>query len=69
MSELKLVEAISESGIKKSAIAGKLGITLTSFNNKLAGRTGFYVDEAIELMTILGRDERDFYSFFARKVE
>lgn len=64
-----LCEAIKESGLKKGAIAYKLGITTNSLNNKLNGISDFYVDEAIKLMGMLGKPYSDIYYFFESKGE
>lgn len=63
-----LIEAIRNKGIKKAFLAEKLGITGTSLDNKLAGRTRFYVDEALEVMAILGLCKEEIAFYFARSV-
>lgn len=59
-----LEKKIRESGIKKTILADKLEITLTSFNNKMSGRTAFYVHEAFKLMSILGINENEMSFYF-----
>lgn len=58
-----LEAAIAASGIKKQVIAEKLGITHACLNNKLSGKTKFYVEEAFALMVILHLDA-DQVSFY-----
>lgn len=65
----KLINAISKSGMKKNAIAEKLDISVASLNNKLAGRTDFTVEEAINLLDIIGVSRSNFVFYFAQKGE
>lgn len=64
-----LIEAVSKSGMKKGAIAEKLGVTTGSLNNKLAGRTNFTVEEALKLLETIGADKGNFAFYFAQKGE
>ena len=48
-----LIKAIDDSGMKRNAVAGKLGITPQTFNNKLNGVTEFTISEVQELCEIL----------------
>lgn len=66
----KLNDTISESGIKITAIANKLGISREGFYKKLNNETEFKASEISAMQKILGltnrkRDE----IFFAQKVE
>lgn len=61
--------AIKNSGMKKSAIAKGVGITHTSLNNKLYGRSDFTVYEAYRLMSVLNIPYKDFHLFFTLKRE
>ena len=66
----KLNDAISESGIKITAIANKLGISREGFYKNLNNETEFKASEISAMQKILGltnrkRDE----IFFAQKVE
>ena len=65
----KLNELISKSGIRKELIAGEAGMSIGSLNNKLAGRTGFYIEEANVIKGLLNLDQQTFYNiFFAQEV-
>lgn len=65
MANERIVEEIKKSGMKKSAIASKLGISNACLNNKLNGKSDFFVAESISLLRILGYSEKDFAHFFA----
>lgn len=60
-----LTENIKKKGIKQKAIAEKLNISTTSLNNKLSGKTKFYVDEALTLLDILDISYSEVKDFFA----
>lgn len=64
MANSNLISAIKKSGIKKSAIAKKLNMSINSFNNKLSGRTEFTTSEAINLLRLLGVETFDFNLYF-----
>ena len=59
-----LIDAIKDSGIKKGEIARRIGITHTSLNNKLYGRSEFSVPEALKLIDVIGYSSSDFHLFF-----
>lgn len=62
----KLNKEISDSGLRKSWIAEKLGISYQSFWNKLKGKRTFKINEIIRLSNILNLTfdmrERIFFS-------
>lgn len=68
MKNVELCVAIKESGLKKGAIAQRLGISTASLNNKLNGVSEFYFDEALTIMRMLGKPEHEIIYFFDRKV-
>lgn len=65
----RLIEEIAKSGLKKGVIASKLGISDCSLRNKLNGKSDFYVEEAMQLIRMLGFTDKDFSYFFKQKVE
>lgn len=62
----RLKSLINDSGIRKEIIAGKCGISLSSLNNKLAQRTVFNIEEAVEIKNILGIDMPTFNEIFLK---
>ena len=65
----RLNDLISKSGLRKEVIAGAAGMSIGSLNNKLAGRTGFYIEEATAIKGLLDLDQQTFYNiFFASEV-
>ena len=48
---------ISDSGLKKNFIAGRLGISYYALRQKLDGVTEFKTSEAAELCEVLGIDD------------
>lgn len=63
---INLTEAIQSRGVKKAFIAEKLGISVTTLDNKLAGRTRFYVEEAFQVAQILNLNEAKLNFYFAQ---
>lgn len=62
----RLIEASSES---KEGIASKLGISLSSLNNKIANRTEFKASEIDMLQNVLHLSKQAVFAiFFASKV-
>lgn len=65
----RLTELISKSGVRKELIAGAAGMSIGSLNNKLAGRTAFYIEEANVIKALLNLDQKTFFDvFFASEV-
>ena len=65
----ELNRLIEESAESKEGIASKLGISLSSLNNKIANRTEFKASEIDALQGILGLDTHSVFAvFFASKV-
>lgn len=60
----RLKSLINESGIRKELIAGRCGMSISSLNNKLAQRTAFNVEEAVQISGILGIDRPTFMDIF-----
>ena len=60
----KLNDLITKSGIRKEIIAGAAGMSIGSLNNKLAGRTAFYIEEATTISHILKMDQKTFLDVF-----
>lgn len=50
----ELNQAIQNSGLKKSAVAGKMGLTVQTLTRKIGGEAEFTVSQAQELSDILG---------------
>lgn len=66
----RLKKTIEESGLKKIAIAQKLGISLHALVNKVNGKSEFKVTEVLMLESILGlRNEETRAIFFNPCVE
>lgn len=63
-----LINVIQSKGVKKTVLARKLGISGTTLDNKLSGRTRFYVDEAQVIVDVLGLDERLLRFYFTQNV-
>ena len=55
---------IEKSGLKRSWIADKLGISYQSLWNKLNGKTDFTVTESAKLKEILHLDEQEYIALF-----
>ena len=65
----RLSDLIVKSGIKKELIAGAARMSIGSLNNKLAGRTAFYIEEANVIKALLNLDQKTFFEvFFAPEV-
>lgn len=64
-----LNERIKASGIKKSYIAERLGISSQHFSNKITGRTNFTIREAIAISHILNLTNEEFFYFFGSDSE
>lgn len=61
---LKLKGRIVELGYTQGEIADKLGITLPRFNEKLNGKTDFWLSEIFELATLLDIPTDQYYDYF-----
>ena len=59
-----LTKYINESGLKKTAIATKLGITYVGLHYKLSGRNKFTLQEAFKLQEILNIPDKDWKLIF-----
>lgn len=59
-----LSSKIQESGLKKEFIAKKMGMCLTTLNNKISGRTAVLVTEAFVLKDLLRLEEEEFKEIF-----
>lgn len=64
-----LNDRIRTSGMKKSFIAEKLGLTPQSFSNRLKGITEFTASEVVALIDILSLTSEEVSLFFGRKCE
>ncbi len=53
INQAALMQAMQESGMKKYAVAGKMGIDPRSLDNKLTGKSEFKISEAEQLSDIL----------------
>ena len=67
----KLKAKIVESGLTQAKVANKLGISVTSFNNKLLNRSSFKASEMFCLCELLNirKDEDAKSIFFAQNSE
>lgn len=52
-----LNQAIDESGMKKNAVAGRLGLTAQTFNSRVTGKSEFKLSEVQELCKLLRFDQ------------
>jgi len=50
----ELNQAMQQSGLKKSAVAGRLQLTTQTLTRKLSGESEFNISEAQELSEMLG---------------
>ena len=61
----ELNQAMQNSGLKKSAVAGRMGLTVQTFTRKIKGEAEFTVSQAQELSEILdlnpGQRQRIFF--------
>lgn len=64
MNAEKLKEKMSENGISNEKMAYNIGITRNTFENKLKGKTGFTLSEAIKIKKILNLSKKEFDNFF-----
>lgn len=65
-----LLERINQSGIKRIALAEKLGCTMPTLRAKLSGKSEMTVGEAYTLAKVLGFTSKEIRSiFFAPNVE
>lgn len=64
MQNNKLISIINEKGIKLSFLAKHLGLTKTTFRNKLHGTREFKVSEAEKLGKYLNLSQDDFCDTF-----
>ena len=60
----KLGYLIKESGLPKEMVAGLTGMSLNTLNNKLAQRTGIYIEEAEKFRKILKMNQQTFLDVF-----
>lgn len=62
----ELNQAMQNSGLKKSAVAGRMGLTVQTFTRKIKGEAEFTVSQAQELSEILdlnpGQRQRIFFA-------
>ncbi len=62
-----LKKTIKESGLKKEYIAEQLGISLSSFSNKINGRYPFKIPEMVRMEKVLNLDESTIKEIFFKK--
>lgn len=60
----KIEKKIAELNLRKESVSSALGISLSSLNNKLHGRTSFTVQEARDLSAILHFSQKDMIDIF-----
>ena len=60
----RLNDLISKSGIRKELIAGAVGVSISTLNNKLSKRTDFRIEEAQTISNILGIDKTTMIDIF-----
>ena len=60
----RIENKIKELNLRKEPVASALGISLTSLNNKLHGRTSFTVQEVRDLAVILHFSQREVLEIF-----
>lgn len=64
MNTIALQEAIKESGLKKTFLANKLGVSMPTFRSKVNGLTAMTYDEAVTMKLLLGMTETKFKEIF-----
>ena len=60
----KITDKMKELNIRKEGVAAGLNISVSSFNNKLHGRTSFTVQEARDLSAILHFSQKEMLDIF-----
>lgn len=60
----RIVEKMKEKNLNKEMVCAGLGISISSFNNKLHCRTSFTVQEARDLSAILAFTDKEMLSVF-----
>lgn len=64
MNKEKLATAVKESGVKKTYIAEKLGISYQSYLNRESGKSQFLASEIAQLKSILNLTNKDVAEIF-----
>lgn len=64
MDSARLIERIEQSGLKKNFIADKIGISYSSLQNKVHGRTDFTARESLTLKHLLQMPEEEYIDIF-----
>lgn len=60
----KLEKAIKDSGLKKSYISKKMGLSLETLKNKMTGRSKWYIDECLAIKSLLGISDAEAIAIF-----
>lgn len=60
----KLAKAIRDSGLKKSYISEKMGLSVETLKNKMTGRSKWYIDECIAIKSLLGISDAEAIAIF-----
>ncbi len=60
----KLITLIEDRGVKRSHLARYLGLTDSSFRNKVNGKVEFKASEMVKLREFFGLDQENFMSIF-----
>lgn len=64
INSIMLIERIEAKGLKRTAIASRLGITVLSLRRKINGESEFRVSEVIDMVKLLGLTREDMYAIF-----
>lgn len=62
--KIKFKEYRTRSGVTQKEMAAKLGISLTAYRNKEAGRSKFFIDEAIIFCNALKASPNEIVNLF-----
>lgn len=68
MELVDLSNLIEDKGVKKTVLASKLGMSYSTFLNKLQGKSEFTVRQAMALSDMLSINECDYAFYFSQKV-
>lgn len=60
----KITTKMKELNLRKESVAAGLNISVSSFNNKLHGRTSFTVQEARDMASILHLSDKEMIDIF-----
>lgn len=61
---VRLKDSVAASGLKKQAIAQKMGVTPRTLRNKMSGACDFTADEIVQMSRLLSLSPQDMHDIF-----